>query len=103
MRIQTIHANALGDVLNESSATGFRITDDRGNVAELRNDMTVRVNGATYSVEYLADIAHALRLAPIRKQTCYQCDQDVTWLAPDGRCASCTRTTPAEVTGSAPD
>ena len=63
MRMQTIHSNALGDVLNETSATGFRITDDQGNVVELRNDMTIRVRGAIFTAEHLADIvrAHAIR------------------------------------------
>lgn len=36
MRIQTIHTNALGDVLNESSATGFRITDNQGRSVDMR-------------------------------------------------------------------
>lgn len=30
---------------------------------------------------------------------CYQCDQEVLWLAPDGRCACCTRCTPEELLG----
>lgn len=35
MRIQTIHTNAMGRVLNETNATGFRITDNQGRVAEV--------------------------------------------------------------------
>lgn len=30
---------------------------------------------------------------------CYQCDAEVVWLAPDGRCTNCTRCTPEEVMG----
>jgi len=36
MKAQTIHSNALGDVLNESTASGFRITDNKGRSCELR-------------------------------------------------------------------
>lgn len=31
---------------------------------------------------------------------CYQCDEKVSWLAPDGRCSICTRCTPEEVAGT---
>ncbi len=30
---------------------------------------------------------------------CYECDTPVHWLAPDGRCAKCTRCTPEQVKG----
>ena len=30
---------------------------------------------------------------------CYECDAEVHWLAPDGRCAKCTRYTPDQVEG----
>lgn len=33
------------------------------------------------------------------KKYCYQCYASVNWLAPDGRCAKCTRMTPDEVGG----
>ncbi len=32
-------------------------------------------------------------------KTCYQCEKKVAWLAPDSRCASCTRWTPEEIRG----
>jgi hypothetical protein len=30
---------------------------------------------------------------------CYQCEKEVNWLAPDGRCGKCTRHTPEEIQG----
>lgn len=36
MKAQTIHANACGDVLNVTSAAGFRVEDANGRVVELR-------------------------------------------------------------------
>ena len=37
MKTYTIHSSALGDVLNPSSATGFRVVDERtGRSVELR-------------------------------------------------------------------
>ena len=30
---------------------------------------------------------------------CYQCDEEVNWLAPDARCGNCTRLTPEEIRG----
>jgi hypothetical protein len=33
---------------------------------------------------------------------CYQCDEEVKWLAPDSRCGDCTRLTPEEVQGEVP-
>lgn len=38
MKIQTIHSNVLGDVVNLTSATGVRITDDNGNELEVRTE-----------------------------------------------------------------
>lgn len=32
---------------------------------------------------------------------CYECLKPVLWLAPDGRCKSCTRCTPEDITGGA--
>lgn len=34
---------------------------------------------------------------------CYECDAEVHWLAPDGRCAKCTRYTPDQVIGEGTD
>jgi hypothetical protein len=115
MKIQTIHTSAIGDVLNESSATGFRITNADGHSVELRieNDVvslktgkhkTVLMVGASAAItgkQFTGIVVDDLM--PPRKQVCYDCYEKVTWLAPDGRCASCTRMTPDEVTGSAPD
>ena len=30
---------------------------------------------------------------------CYECEEEVKWLADDGRCKDCTRLTPEEVEG----
>jgi Zn finger protein HypA/HybF involved in hydrogenase expression len=30
---------------------------------------------------------------------CYECDAEVKWLAPDGRCSKCTRMTVNEIVG----
>jgi hypothetical protein len=30
---------------------------------------------------------------------CYQCENEVEWLAPDGRCGNCTGWTPEEIRG----
>ena len=39
------------------------------------------------------------RLHEVNKSvlTCYQCDKETTWLAPDSRCGNCTRYTPEEI------
>jgi hypothetical protein len=34
--------------------------------------------------------------------TCYQCEKEVKWLAPDSRCKDCTDWTPEEITGEVP-
>lgn len=34
-------------------------------------------------------------------KTCYQCEKETEWLAPDSRCGKCTRLTPEEVRGDA--
>jgi hypothetical protein len=64
MKIQTIHTNALGRVLNETNATGFRITDDQGLVVELHSDMTIHVRGAIFTVEHLENIVRAHQIRP---------------------------------------
>ena len=35
----------------------------------------------------------------IASLTCYQCDAETTWLAPDSRCGKCTQFTPEEIRG----
>ena len=35
-------------------------------------------------------------------KSCYQCDKEVQWLAPDSRCGDCTRLTPEQVRGEEP-
>ena len=35
MKIQTIHKNPMGQVLNETSAAGFRITDNQGRTVDV--------------------------------------------------------------------
>lgn len=64
MRIQTIHTNKFGKVLNESSATGFLITDDQGRKLEAHAEngrVMLQVDGTTFNIEYLCDIAYTLR------------------------------------------
>ena len=34
--------------------------------------------------------------------TCYRCERDTEWLAPDSRCGDCTNWTPEEITGETP-
>jgi len=34
------------------------------------------------------------------KKTCYQCEKEVDWLAPDSRCGDCTGYTVDEIRGS---
>ena len=38
MKTSTIHTSTLGDVLNPSSATGFRIEESPGRIVELRSE-----------------------------------------------------------------
>lgn len=33
---------------------------------------------------------------------CYQCEEEVNWLAPDSRCKNCTHLTPEQVMGEQP-
>lgn len=35
-------------------------------------------------------------------KTCYQCEEETEWLAPDSRCGQCTRLTPEQVKGEQP-
>ena len=81
MKATTIHINALGEVTNPISAHGFRLEDAHGDWIEARV------------------IDGELRVLTGGRYFCYQCDARVRWLAPDGRCESCTQLTPDEVTG----
>lgn len=123
MRIQTIHRNPMGDVLNECSAQGFRITNAEG------NSITVTVEGDQINIEgdpfvtgYHNGRISALRMIPNgisgKKATgviidelmprsaknqllhaCYECGKPAKWLADDSRCSRCTRLTPDEIIG----
>lgn len=96
MKTYTIHENACGQVLNETSAVGFRVVDDTGRTIELiaRNGRVLIVeNGWTTAADH-TDLARSQLdlLEPLKP--CYQCDRLVAWLAPDSRCSQCTRTVP---------
>lgn len=62
-----------------------------------------------YSADCLEDAKqHALsesnqgiqtRVKKVDLYSCYQCDQEVTYLFEDGRCNRCTRLTPEEIRG----
>lgn len=60
MKLLTIHSNAHGDVLNPSSATGFRVEDDAGRWLELKHNgrtFFIRTKGAGWaSLEYITDL-----------------------------------------------
>jgi YD repeat-containing protein len=59
MKIQTIHTNALGRVLNETNATGFRITDDQGRVVEVTANgkgTAFKFGATTITDEFLIDL-----------------------------------------------
>lgn len=83
MKATTIHINALGEVTNPISANGFRLEDDHGAWVEARvvdGSLRFEFHGREQKID-------SRTLEPVR------------WLAPDGRCESCTRLTPDEVTG----
>lgn len=103
MKTYTIHENACGKVLNQSSAVGFGVVDNAGGVIELiaRNGGVLIVgDGWGIAADLLRDLVRS-RLAPPGQldlleplKPCYQCDRLVAWLAPDSRCSQCTRMTP---------
>lgn len=118
MRIQTIHRNPMGDVLNECSAQGFRISDAEG------NSITVTVEGDQINIEgdpfvtgYYDGRLRALRMVPggiggkkptglvvdgplvVGDRACYECGRKTAYLFDDGRCGNCTRLTPDEIIG----
>lgn len=120
MKIQTIHKNVCGEVLNPVSAVGIRITTDDGEVFEVRaagNSVEVHCpRGSAYSgvngtVKFwlpwgitgmeatgvVVDEVHGGR------HYCYECGKPAKWLAPDSRCGNCTQVTVDEVCGHDPD
>lgn len=65
MRLATIHTTSMGRVLNPSTANGVQITDNKGQVLELRIvDDCVRfyMQGAIITADLMADINHVLKL-----------------------------------------
>lgn len=59
MKTQTIHANACGDVLNVTSATGFRVEESTGRIVELRTETgraTIHIGHYTVTAQFLADL-----------------------------------------------
>ena len=43
---------------------------------------------------------HEFEFPEFESLTCYQCGKECGWLAPDSRCADCTRYTPEEIIGN---
>lgn len=59
MRIQTIHRNTMGDVFNECSAHGFRITTENGDVYDINTEgemVTIQTSGHTISLEFIPEL-----------------------------------------------
>lgn len=59
MKAQTIHTNPMGEVLNVTSATGFRVEESPGRVVELRTNLgqpTIHIGHHTVTAEFLADM-----------------------------------------------
>lgn len=97
MRIDTIHSNGCGEVVNQTTASGVRFVRDDDET------MTIRVveDGSFHVDASLGWFSKPLdELAPSQMdlleplKPCYQCDRLVAWLAPDSRCSQCTRMTP---------
>lgn len=102
MKIQTIHKNACGEVLNPVSAVGFRVEDDNGRVLEVRISdgmVTIQTQGSIINAEFLPQLLQMFE----RDMSCYECGLPVKWLAPDSRCGNCTQVTVDEVRGHDPD
>lgn len=67
MRIQTIHRNPMGDVLNECSAQGFRITAENGDVYDINTEggmVTIQTRGCIVNLEFIPEL---LRMLDIKK------------------------------------
>lgn len=60
MKTQTIHSNKMGDVLNTTTATGFRATDGEGKPVELRTEtgspVIVLGNGVVCTASFLREL-----------------------------------------------
>lgn len=70
MRIQTIHRNPMGDVLNECSAQGFRITTENGDVHDINTEggmVTIQTRGHIFNLPEL------LRMLDIKKPAACRC------------------------------
>lgn len=120
MKTSTIHTSALGDVVNPSSATGFRVEDIHGCVVELRSESgqaVLRAGRFDVSVQFIIDLLKQKALIESARprgksitgvwvdelfsgdKSCYECHRPANWLAPDSRCGDCTRLTVEQVTG----
>ena len=100
MKTSTIHTHPMGDVLNPTSATGFRIEESHGRIVELRTETgraLLHVGRHVVTVQFIADM---LEQQVRGDKTCYECGKPAKWLAPDSRCGDCTRLTADEVRGS---
>ena len=107
MKIQTIHNNPMGKVLNECSAQGFRITTDNGDVYDIVAEggiVTIQTRGCIVNLEFIPELrkfweSKNSTFALMSEQHCYQCDRKTAYLFDDGRCGNCTRLTPDEIIG----
>ena len=95
MRIQTIHRNPLGEVVNEIRADAVRFEDEYGNHVEISCD-----EDGELVVRAAARVTCAGKPSGRKSPTCYECGRETLWLAPDSRCGNCTRLTPDEVRGT---
>ncbi len=92
MKIQTIHTNTMGEVVNPSSATGIRVEDDHGNALEVRGTSgkhsLVRVGERYMTLEYVVDT--------LQKAWLTQCGVkpeavvEASCLCTDGLCKGCS-------------
>lgn len=59
MKAQTIHTNPMGEVLNVTSATGFRVEESPGRIVELRTETgraVLHVGHYAVSVQFITDM-----------------------------------------------
>lgn len=59
MKTSTIHTNPMGDVLNVTSATGFRVEESPGRIVELRSETgraVLHVGHHVVTVQSIADM-----------------------------------------------
>lgn len=68
MKTQTIHSNNMGDVLNTTTATGFRATDGVGKTVELRTETGVATivldNGVECAASFLRELLVKTGMTP---------------------------------------